>query len=236
MKTLTFEEMKERFPVKWYYDGSKFIETFHLSDEGNGICNTYEECLAKTIDTQLKARDKELNRVNGIANEVKSRSGIFYHLKRKFKRAYKARLEEIESQLEERVSYIKGSEKSLLSSESNYTIDLDCQVGDVLWIAVEKNNSLKMGVHKALVTEVSPYFNRESFNINVRAIFETYGGERFTLRVGDTGLTNDWTYHYIFTSKQEAVEAMSAFIQIDIDELNKLKEKIEGGVLNATNQ
>lgn len=43
----------------------------------------------------------------------------------------------------------------------------------------------------------------------------------------DAGLTNDWTYHHIFTSKQEAVEAMSAFIQRDIDELNKLKEKIE---------
>ena len=227
MKTLTFEEMKERFPIKWYYDGSKFIETFHLSDEGNGICNTYEECLAKTIDTQVKARDKELNRVNGIANGVKRRSGILYHLKRKFKRAYKARIEEIESQLDERISYIKGSEKSFLSSESNYTIDFDCQVGDVLWITVEKNNSLKMGVHKALVTEVSPYFNRESFTVNVRAIFETCNGERFTLRVDDTGLTNDWTYHHIFTSKQEAVEAMSTFIQRDIDELNKLKEKIE---------
>lgn len=61
MKTLTFEEMKERFPIKWYYDGSKFIETFHLSDEGSDICKTYEECLAETIDTQVKARDKELN-------------------------------------------------------------------------------------------------------------------------------------------------------------------------------
>lgn len=236
MKTLTFEEMKERFPIKWYYDGAKFIETFHLSDEGNGVCNTYEECLAKTIDTQLKARDKELNRVNGIADEVKRRSGILYHLKLKFKRAYKARLEEIESQLNERISCVKGSEKSFLSRVSDYTIDFDCQVGDVLWIAVEKNNSLKMGVYKALVTEVSPYFNRESFNVNVRAIFETCSGERFTLRVDDTGLTNDWTCHYIFTSEQEAVEAMSAFIQIDIDELNKLKEKIESGILNATNQ
>lgn len=227
MKTLTFEEMKERFPVKWYHDGSKFIETFHLSDEGNDICNTYEECLAKTIDTQLKARDKEINRVNGIANEVKSRSGIFYHLKWKFKRAYKDRLEEIEFQLDERVSYIKESEKSFLNRESNYTIDFECQVGDVFWIAVEQNNFLKKGVHKALVTEVSPYFNRESFNVNVRAIFETCNGERFTMRVGDSGLTNDWTYHHIFTSKQGAVEAMSTFIQRDIDELNKLKKDIE---------
>lgn len=227
MKTLTFEEMKERFPVKWYYDGSKFIETFHLSDQGSDICNTYEECLAKTIDTQVKARDKELNRVNDIATGVKSITGIFYHLKWKFKRAYKARLEEIESQLDERISYIKGSERSFLSRESDYTIDFECQVGDVFWIAVEQNNFLKKGVHKVLVTEVSTYFNRESFNVNVRAIFETCSGERFTLRMDDMGLTNDWTYHHIFTSKQEAVEAMSTFIQRDTEELNKLKEEIE---------
>lgn len=173
MKTLAFEEMKERFPIKWYYDGSKFIETFHLSDEGNDICNTYEECLAKTIDAQVNARDKELNRVNGIANGVKSRSGIFYHLKWKFKRAYKARLEEIESQLDERISYIKGGERSFLSRESDYAIDFECQVGDVFWVAVEQNNFIKKGVHKVLVTEVYAYFNRESFNVSVKAIFET---------------------------------------------------------------
>lgn len=226
MKTLTFEEMKERFPVKWHYDGSKFIETFHLSDEGNGICNTYEECLAKTIDTQMKARDKELNRVNGIANGVKSRSGILYHLKWKFKRAYKARLEEIESQLYERVSCIKGSEKSFLSRVSNYTIDFDCKVGEVFWIAVEQNNFLKMGIHKAVVTDVFSYFNQESNSVVVRAVAEVCG-ERFEFQSTGGVLSNGWTYHHIFTSKQEAVEAMSAFIQIDIDELNKLKEKIE---------
>lgn len=226
MKTLTFEEMKERFPVKWYYDGSKFIETFHLSDEGNDICNTYEGCLAKTIDTQVKARDKELNRVNDIANGVKSRSGILYHLKWKFKRTYKARLEEIESQLHERISYIKGSERSFLSKESNYAIDFDCKVGDVLWIAVEKNNFLKMGVHKAIVTDVIPYFNRESSTVVVRVVGEVFG-ERFEFQSTDSGLSNGWTYHHIFTSKQEAVEAMATFIQRDIDELNKLKKDIE---------
>lgn len=226
MKTLTFEEMKERFPVKWYYDGSKFIETFHLSDQGSDICNTYEECLAKTIDTQVKARDKELNRVNDIATGVKSITGIFYHLKWKFKRAYKARLEEIESQLDERISYIKASKKSFLSRESNYTIDFNIQVGEVLWIATEKNNFLKMGVHKAVITDAIPYFNRESNSVVVRAVGDVLG-ERFEFQSTGSGLSNGWTYHHIFTSKQEAVEAMSAFIQRDIGELIKLKEKIE---------
>lgn len=156
-------------------------------------------------------------------------------MKWKFKRAYKARLGEIESQLDERISYIKASEKSSLSRESNYTIDFDCKVGDVLWIAVEQNNFLKMGVHKAVVTCVIPFFNRESNSVVVRVVGEVLG-ERFEFQSTGSGLSNDWTYHHIFTSKQEAVEAMSTFIQRDIDELNKLKEKIERGISNATNQ
>ena len=228
MKTLTFEEMKERFPIKWYYDGSKFIETFHLSDEGNGICNTYEECLTKTIDTQVKARDKELNRINGIANGVKSRSGILYHLKWKFKRAYKARLEEIESQLDERISFIKASEKSFLSRVSSYTIDFDCKVGDVLWIVVERDNFLPRGVHKSVVSSVERYFSEETLIVKVSAKALTSDNSEVTLKLSGDGVMYDgWGFHHIFTSHQEAMEAMSSFIQRDIDELNKLKEKIE---------
>ena len=230
MKTLTFEEMKERFPIVWQWrpwqDGGVFVETFCAEESIEYICETELECLNKTLDGVSQKYKREIERVNEYARTLKERLGILYWFKKRFQKVYKNRLQELENEWSQTSVKIAKSKVKRLCRKSNYYLSFDCKVGDVFWIAAEKNNVLERGVHKAVVTEVVPYVDEDSNSVVVIAVAEVCG-ERFKFQSTGSGLSNGWTYHHIFTSKQEAVQAMSTFIQRDIDELNKLKEKIE---------
>lgn len=232
MKTLTFEEMKERFPVVWQWrpwqDGGIFVETFCTKESIGHICETQLECLNKTLDEASQKYKREIERVNEYARTLKERLGILYWFKKKFQKAYKNQLQELENEWAQISVKIAKSEIKHLCRKSNYYLPFDCRIGDVFWIVVERDNLLPRGVHKSVVSSVERYFSEETLMVKVSAKALTSGNSEVILKLSGDGVVCDgWSFHHIFTSHQEAVEAMSTFIQRDIDELNKLKEKIE---------
>lgn len=232
MKVLTFEEMKERFPVVWQWrpwqDGGIFVETFCVQEYTGNICETELECLNKTLDETSQKYKREIERVNEYARTLKERLGILYWFKRKFEKTYKNRLQELENDWSQTSVKIAKSEMRRLCRKSNYYLPFDCRIGDVFWIVVERDNFLPRGVHKSVVSSVERYFSEETLIVKVSAKALTSDNSEVTLKLSGDGVMYDgWGFHHIFTCHQESMEAMSSFIQRDIDELNNLKEKIE---------
>lgn len=250
---LTYEQMKEKFGIRYISDSnyySEYIIEVFGTNNNQASFETVQEVREKLKEDAEKKALTEQNRIDNIKNHFDSRKlSVLYKVlsflknsAKKVENVYKEKTLEIFKEKSERLSYIDNMKVQYLDKNKMYEVAYpNIKNGDLIFVAVSKKNHLDIGVHSLALRDVSRYhdrfsakamFKEESLKeLNKESDFEDEEddvAENYCLRIEgvEEELSTGYSFHKVFFNKEDAENYLNEELdkQIAILENHKIQK------------
>lgn len=232
---MKYDELKEKIGTYWtantlgiyeclgtpYYEGD-----YHFNIEQEGREHLKIEAIERV--------KSEENRINQIVEDYKSlpllKKAMQYVFGGGWKIKFIVEQKRIEREfaLQERLNTIDKIKAKSISKTQDWEVKYTPKIGDKFYVAVVQKNSVGMGVYEYTVeTDIRFRFNdgkdKVYFDSRGTAVnLSTQESTEMSVQCGEHGLSNGWTYHHVFDSKQQAVDHLDKYIQKMKEDLDKV--------------
>lgn len=232
MKTFTFEELAEKFGVRYR------SSTLGIEEVFNGWGYMEEEKLYKTEAEARSAAeavwyeryDNQVKRIEDILTAYKDLPWYTRAFCYVFKRGWKAKsivkqkMQEFEDELNDSLSRVANMELKRLP-RGGYTLSAPMlEVGQKVYVSVSRKNHLDMGVYAFTIKNIKYSLVFSGTTIHYRADTVNDDGQELQLEVCNDTLSTGYAYHEVHLDKQEAVDRIRGILE---DEAKKVAQQLE---------